>query len=121
MTNTNTTTTAASFHAGFFSPQGDNKMNTAPQTITANGITFNVTTFTVNQPEPRLETPLERAQSEVDRLEAWPEVVDVMNEHEMGFLQEVLHWSAKGYRLSAHSLQSFEPGNFYILMFAPGR
>jgi len=66
-----------------------------------------------------IETTIERAQNEVDRLSAWPEVVDVMHEHEMGFLSEVQHWSAKGYRLGQHSLQSFERGDYYILMFAP--
>jgi len=66
-----------------------------------------------------IETTLERAQAEVDRLEAWPEVVDVMHANEFAFLEEVRHWSVKGYRFSQHSLQSFERGDYYILMFPP--
>ena len=66
-----------------------------------------------------MTTTLERAQNEVDRLTAWPDVVDVMHTTEFAFLKEVQHWSAKGYRLGAHSLQSFAPGDHYILMFAP--
>lgn len=66
-----------------------------------------------------IETTLQRAQDEVDRLTAWPATADVMHENEFSFLQEVQHWSTKGYRLGAHSLQSFASGNYYILMFAP--
>lgn len=66
-----------------------------------------------------IETTLERAQDELNRLTAWPATADVMHENEFAFLQEVLHWGAKGYRLGAHSLQSFEPGDYYVLMFAP--
>ena len=66
-----------------------------------------------------IETTIERAQNEVERLTACPAVADVYGEYELEFLQEVAHWSAKGYRLDQHSLQSFRPGNYYVLMFAP--
>ena len=71
--------------------------------------------------ETMIETTLERAQEEVDRLSAWPAVVDVMHEHEFRFLQEMQHWIQKGYRLGTHSLQTFAPGAYYVLMFAPTR
>lgn len=67
-----------------------------------------------------MTTTLERAQAEVDRLTAWPDVADLLHENAFDLLHEVQHWSAKGYRLGRHSLQSFEPGDYYLLMFAPG-
>ena len=66
-----------------------------------------------------IEATLEHAQNEVDRLTAWPEVVDVMHTNEFAFLEEIRHWCVKGYRFSEHSLQSFDRGDYYVLMFAP--
>lgn len=68
-----------------------------------------------------IESTLERAQSEVERLAAWPAVADVYAEHEFEFLQELQHWVEKGYRLGKHSLQSFERGCYYVLLFSPVR
>jgi hypothetical protein len=68
-----------------------------------------------------IESTLDIAQAEVNRLTAWPDVVDVMHEHPFPFLHEMEHWIAKGYRLGRHSMQTFEPGAYYVLLFAPGQ
>lgn len=75
--------------------------------------------FTFIEPEPRYETTLESAQSVLDRLEESPDVVDVMHTHEFDFLLELQHWFGRGYYIGAHSLQSWEPGNYYVLLHSP--
>jgi hypothetical protein len=82
--------------------------------------------FSSKEGDTQMITTLERAQAtldnshaEVDRLTAWPDVVDVMHEHAHAFLKEVQHWTLKGYELNDYSMQSFQAGDYYVLMFPP--
>jgi hypothetical protein len=34
-------------------------------------------------------------------------------------LLELQHWFGRGYYIGAHSLQSWEPGNYYVLLHSP--
>jgi hypothetical protein len=42
-----------------------------------------------------------------------------MHPHEFSFLLELQHWFGLGYCVGAHSLQSWEPGNYYVLLHSP--
>lgn len=73
----------------------------------------------MSNPTPRHQTILESAQIELDRLESRPDVVDVMHANEFDFLLELQQWFSLGYYISSNSLQSWEPGNYYVLLHSP--
>ena len=67
-------------------------------------------------PIPPLQNPLAHALDEVERLSSSPETVDVMACTEYGLLAELQHWLNAGYYLSEHSVQSWAPGDYYVLL-----
>lgn len=66
-----------------------------------------------------LQSTLELAQYEVNRLNSSPEVIELCHDNEYPFLLEFEHWVKRGYRVGQGSVQALEPGDYSVYLFAP--
>lgn len=66
-----------------------------------------------------LQSTLELAQYEVNRLNSSPEIIELCHGNEYPFLLEFEHWVKRGYRVGQGSVQALQPGDYSVQLFAP--